>query len=60
VIFRIGRSIRSIDITTGRIRTIARASSMPVGLSLVGSRLAWAENLKSGGARVRALSLAAD
>jgi hypothetical protein len=58
IIFRIGRSIRSIDITTGRIRTIARAASSPIGLSLVGSRLAWAENLKNGGGRVRALYLA--
>ena len=58
VIFRIGRSIRSIDVATGRIRTIARAASTPVGLSLVGTRLAWAENLKNGGARVRALFLA--
>jgi uncharacterized membrane protein len=59
IIFRVGRSIRSIDITTGRIRTIAHAASTPIGLSLVGSRLAWAETLKSGGSRVRALYLAA-
>ena len=58
VIFRVGRSIRDIDVTTGRIRTIARAASTPIGLSLVGTRLAWAENLKNGGARVRALYLA--
>jgi hypothetical protein len=57
VIFRIGRSIRSIEIATGRIRTIARAAVTPVGLSLVGTRLAWAETLKNGGARVRALYL---
>jgi hypothetical protein len=57
VIFRTGRSIRSIDITTGRIRMLTRAASMPIGLSLVGSRLAWAENLKSGDGRVRALDL---
>jgi hypothetical protein len=60
VIFRVGRSIRGIDITTGRIRTLAHAASMPVGLSVVGTRLAWAENLKSGVARVRALYLSAD
>jgi hypothetical protein len=60
VIFRVGRSIRSIDITTGRIRTIARAASMPIGLSLVGSRLAWAENLKSGDGRVRSLYLSSN
>jgi hypothetical protein len=59
VIFHVGRSIRSIEIATGRIRTIARAASTPIGLSLVGTRLAWAENLKGGGARVRALYLPA-
>lgn len=59
IIFRVGRSIRSIEIATGRIRTVARATSMPIGLSLVGTRLAWAETLKNGGARVRALYLAA-
>jgi hypothetical protein len=58
IVFRIGRSIRSIEIGTGRIRTVTRAASMPIGLSLVGERLAWAENLKNGGARVRALDLA--
>lgn len=57
VIFRVGRSIRSIDVATGRIRTLAHAASTPVGLSLVGTRLAWAENLKGGVARVRALYL---
>ena len=59
VVFRIGRSIRSIDIATGRIRTIARAAATPIGLSLVGTRLAWAEDLKNGTARIRALYFAA-
>jgi hypothetical protein len=59
IVFRIGRSIRSIEIATGRIRTITRAASMPIGLSLVGERLAWAENPKNGSARVRAMYLAA-
>ena len=57
VVFRVGRSIRGIEIATGQIRTIARAASLPIGLSLVGARLAWAENLKSGVARVRAMYL---
>jgi hypothetical protein len=59
IVFRVGRSIRTIEIGTDRIRTIARASSVPIGLSLVGGRLAWAENPKNGGARVRALYLPA-
>jgi len=57
IVFRVGRSIRAIEIATGRIRAVAHAASTPVGLSLVGARLAWAENLKSGGARVRAMYL---
>lgn len=59
VVFRIGRSIRSIDIATGQIRTLARAAATPIGLSLVGTRLAWAEDLKNGTARVRALYFSA-
>jgi hypothetical protein len=57
VVFRVGRFIRSIETATGRVRTIARAASTPIGLSLVGTRLAWAEKLENGGSRVRALYL---
>jgi hypothetical protein len=56
IVFRVGRSIRGISVATGKTRTLARAAAPPVGLSLVGSRLAWAENLKHG-ARIRALHL---
>jgi hypothetical protein len=54
VVFHIGRSIRAVEIATGRIKTLITAAAPPIGLSLEGSRLAWAENLKHG-ARVRAL-----
>jgi hypothetical protein len=54
VVFHIGRSIRAVEIATGRVRTLIRAAAPPVGLSLEGGRLAWAENLKHG-ARIRAL-----
>lgn len=57
IVFRIGRTIRAITVATGKVRTLARAAATPIGLSLSGSRLAWAENLKHG-ARIRALRLA--
>ena len=54
VVFHVGRSIRAVEIATGRVRTLITAAAPPIGLSLEGSRLAWAENLKHG-ARIRAL-----
>jgi hypothetical protein len=56
IVFRAGRTVRGINVATGKIRTLVRAAAAPVGLSLSGSRLAWAENLKHG-ARIRALRL---
>ncbi|HZS24354.1 MAG TPA: hypothetical protein VFA30_05135 [Gaiellaceae bacterium] len=58
VAFRVGRSIRVVDLATGDVRTVATAASTPIGLSLQDSRLAWAENPKHGLARIRALRLA--
>ena len=54
VVFHVGRSIRAVEIATGQIRALVRAAAPPIGLSIEGSRLAWAENLKHG-ARIRAL-----
>lgn len=54
VVFRVGRSIRAVSTSTHRLRTLARAAATPVGLSIDGNRVAWAENLR-GGARIRAL-----
>jgi hypothetical protein len=54
VVFHVGRSIRAVQIATGRVRSLITAAARPIGLSLEGSRLAWAENLKHG-ARIRAL-----
>ncbi|HET8528904.1 MAG TPA: hypothetical protein VFL60_08335 [Gaiellaceae bacterium] len=54
IVFRVGRSIRGVDVATRRARLLARAAATPVGLSVDGDRVAWAENLK-GSARVRAL-----
>jgi hypothetical protein len=54
VVFHIGRSIRAVQVATGRMKTLITAAAPPIGLSIEGSRLAWAENLKHG-ARIRAL-----
>ena len=56
IVYRVGRSIRAVDIETHDVRTLARAAAEPVGLSLEGVRLAWAENLRTT-ARIRALTV---
>jgi hypothetical protein len=54
VVFHVGRSIRAVEVATGRVKTLITAAAPPIGLSIEGGRLAWAENLKHG-ARIRAL-----
>jgi hypothetical protein len=54
IVFRVGTSIRGVSVTSHRSRLLAKASATPVGLSLEGGRLAWAENLK-GFSRIRAV-----
>lgn len=54
IVYRVGRVLRAVDTSSHRVRTLGAAAATPVGLSLEGSRLAWAENLKTG-ARIRAL-----
>jgi hypothetical protein len=54
IVFRVGRSIRGVSVTTHRSRLLTRAAATPVGLSLEGGRLAWAENRK-GVSRIRAV-----
>jgi len=56
IVYHVGRSIRAVDIETHNVRTLARAAAEPIGLSLEGGRLAWAENLKTA-ARIRALDV---
>jgi Tol biopolymer transport system component len=56
VVFRAGRGIYVIHARSGRLRLVARAAGTPIGLSIVGRRIAWAENAR-GGARVRAVTL---
>jgi dipeptidyl aminopeptidase/acylaminoacyl peptidase len=45
IVLRIGRTIVAVDARTGSRRTLARAAAVPVGLSIVGRRVGWAENL---------------
>lgn len=54
IVFRVGRSLRAVNLATHRARVLAVAAARPVGLSLEGSRLAWGENL-NGSYRIRAL-----
>jgi hypothetical protein len=56
IVFRVGRSIRSIDVASRRVRTLAKAAATPIGLSVEGDRVAWAENVKGRG-RIRDLIL---
>ena len=56
VVFATGRTIRALDIGSMRISVIATAAAAPIGLSVDGTRVAWAENLRSRG-RVRAVAL---
>lgn len=54
VVFHVGRSVRAVTVGTHRVRVLARAAATPIGVSLEGSRVAWAENLPLY-ARIRAL-----
>ena len=58
IVFRVGRSIRTVNIATEHVATVAKAASTPVGLSISGERIAWAENVDGRG-RIRAVTLAA-
>ena len=57
IVFRVGRSIRVVDVKTKHVRTVAKAAATPIGLSIAGSRIAWAEN-SGGRGRIRAITLA--
>jgi TolB protein len=56
VVFGSGRRIWAFDARTRRRRLLANAAAHPIGLSIEGRRVAWAENLKTT-ARIRALHL---
>ena len=55
IVFGIDRKITLLDATTKRLTQLAVAAAQPMGLSIEGSRVAWAENL-AGRGRVRALT----
>jgi hypothetical protein len=54
IVFRFGRSIRTVDVASHSVNPLVRATAKPVGLSLEGNWLRWAENIGSS-ARIRAL-----
>jgi Tol biopolymer transport system component len=56
LVVRIGKVILLLDARSGRLALVARASSAPVGLSIVGRRIAWAENVGRN-ARIRGVTL---
>jgi hypothetical protein len=58
IVFEVGRSIRGVNPTSGHASTLTQAGSIPVGLSVEGSRVAWAENIKGRG-RIRSLTVPA-
>jgi Tol biopolymer transport system component len=55
-VYRTGRTIRGLDVRNGRSIVVARAAVVPVGLSLDGRRVAWAEQLGRT-SRIRAVVL---
>jgi hypothetical protein len=53
-VFRLGRFLHVLTLAKGHSRTVAETVGQPIGVSLEGSRLAWAENVRGRG-RIRAL-----
>jgi hypothetical protein len=56
IVFHAGRTIHAVEIATRKARVVVRAAATPIGLSIEGSRLAWAENV-GGKGRVQALQI---
>jgi TolB protein len=54
VLFAAGTRIRRLDARTGAVTTLATTRWAPVGLTIEGRRVVWAENVR-GAARIRAL-----
>lgn len=55
VVFATGRVIRRLDARTGAVSALATARRTPVGLTIEGRRVVWAENMR-GGAQIRAVT----
>ena len=60
IVYRVGLSIRAIFVARGASRVVASAKAEPVGLSIEGTRVAWAENVTREGrtrGRIQAIDL---
>jgi TolB protein len=55
IVFAVGRRIMMLDVATRRLSQLAVAGAPPLGLSIEGRRVAWAENAGNQG-RIRALT----
>jgi len=59
-VFRVGLSIRTVHVAAGGSKTVAAATNTPIGLSIEGTRVAWAENVMIRGVirgRIRAITV---
>jgi hypothetical protein len=56
IVFNVGRRIYALDARRGTPQLIATAAATPIGLSIVGRRVAWAESTPTQ-SRIRALTL---
>jgi hypothetical protein len=56
VAFRVGRSIRVVEVSGRHAHVVAKAAGTPIGLTVDGLRVAWAENL-AGRGRIRAVTV---
>ena len=56
IVYRVDHTVREIDVATATTRTLVTAPVRPIGLSLDGNRLFWAENIRGKG-RIRSLGL---
>jgi Tol biopolymer transport system component len=56
LVFQVGHTIETLDGLKGSPRPVARTASYAIGLSVVGRRIAWAEN-GAHGAQIRELEL---
>lgn len=56
IVLRRGKTILAVDAGTGQVRELARANSTPVGLSIEGARVAWADT-SGGRGSIRAVTV---
>jgi hypothetical protein len=59
-VFRVGKSIRTVRVAGGGVKKVATAAKVPIGLSIEGTRVAWAENVKIHGSergRIRKITV---